>query len=106
MAQVEVVFNYEEIQGMLHDPTFRDELLALVEPNIRAAQAAAPKRTGAGAASIHAEAILDGGEWVVDVSWTRERYYMYFHERGTRYMHARPFLVPAFGDAPIGAGFA
>lgn len=60
----------------------------------RAAQLA-PKRTGAGAASIHAEAEVDGESAVAKVSWAPEFFYLYFHEMGTSKMSARPFLRPA-----------
>ena len=60
-----------------------------------AAAATAPHRTGAGAASIHAETVLAAGGWQVHVGWDQLHDYMRFHERGTRYMPAEPFLVPA-----------
>jgi HK97 gp10 family phage protein len=56
----------------------------------RAAQAA-PKRTGEGAASIHAEEV--DGE--VRVGWDRDHFYMLFAEVGTSKHAARPFLRPA-----------
>lgn len=71
-------------------------MLESVRPRVRLAQALAPKRTGQGAASIHPEAVLDGDEWEIKVSWTQDHYYMRFHEEGDRYMPPHPFLVPAF----------
>ena len=73
---------------------------ALVEaagPGVRQAKGQAPHRTGAGAASIGVEAVLDGPEWTAHASWDQLHHYMIFSERGTRFMPARPFLVPAFG---------
>lgn len=67
-------------------------LMELAQPVVRGAQAMAPKRTGLGAASIHAEF---GEQSSVDISWSRERYYMKFHELGSVHLPARPFLVPA-----------
>lgn len=67
------------------------DLMERAIPVVHGAQAAAPKLTGAGAASIQAEM----GEGEVAISWSRERYYMKFHELGTQYLPARPFLVPA-----------
>jgi HK97 gp10 family phage protein len=66
-----------------------------------AAQAAAdaPHRTGAGAASIDSQTRLTPHGWEARVSWTRRHYYMYFHERGTVRMPARPFLRPAIDKA-------
>jgi HK97 gp10 family phage protein len=57
---------------------------------VRAASAA-PKDTGAGAASIHPEVV--NGE--VRVSCTPERFYMFFPEVGTSRMPARSFLRSA-----------
>ena len=74
----------------------RAELLAAAAPGVARARAGAPHATGAGAASIHPEPVLDGAQWTVRVSWTRQRYYMRFHETGTVTLPARPFLVPAF----------
>lgn len=61
-----------------------------------AARDAAPKATGAGAASIHAEpARLRNGVYNVRVGWDEDHFYMGFHELGTSRMSARPFLRPA-----------
>lgn len=77
-------------------PEVRDLVMAAADREaVPRAQAAAPKLSGAGAASIHAEAVLDGPEWTARISWERHRYYMDFHERGTRYLDPRPFLVPS-----------
>jgi len=94
MSRIE--WNQDGIPAILRDPSMRDELLNAAEPRIELARAAAPKRTGLGAASIHAEAVLDGQEWEADVSWTQEHYYMKFQEEGWRYRGPHPFLAPAF----------
>jgi HK97 gp10 family phage protein len=52
---------------------------------------AAPKRTGAGAASIHAEVVDDE----VRVGPDAEHWYLIFSEVGTSRAPARPFLRPA-----------
>ena len=84
------------LRGILNDQSMRLVLLEEADPVVARAQRDAPKRTGRGAASIRAEAVLDGREWVVYVSWSQDRYYMYFQERGTsRGIEARPFLVPS-----------
>lgn len=71
-------------------------LQEIAEPDVEFAQQLAPKRTGAGARSIHVEAVLDGDMWEARASWDQEHYYMRFHEMGTRKMGAHPFLRPAF----------
>lgn len=55
-------------------------------------QLAAPKDTGKGAASIHAELIIDKAEW--RVGWDPQHFYLGFHELGTVDMPARPFVRP------------
>lgn len=65
----------------------------VAERIVRGAQVRAPKDTGAGAASIHAERRRSGHGWVV--GWDPEHDYMRFHEFGTEDMPARPFLRPA-----------
>lgn len=55
----------------------------------------APKRTGAGAASIHQETSVDEQSAVSRISWDDKHFYLYFHELGTSRMPARPFLRPA-----------
>lgn len=94
MADFEI--NQAGIAELMSSIGMRNALLEAVVPHIALAKQLAPKRTGRGAASIHSEAELVDGEWNVDVSWSRERYYMYFQERGTRYMRPHSFLVPAF----------
>lgn len=56
------------------------------------ARALAPKRTGKGAASIHAERT---GPAEFKVSWDQEHFYMQFAELGTEKEAPRPFLRPA-----------
>jgi HK97 gp10 family phage protein len=59
----------------------------------------APHRSGAGARSIHAVTELGPNGWEVRIGWSRPSYYLGFHETGTVYMPARPFLVPALDRA-------
>ncbi|MBM0257053.1 HK97-gp10 family putative phage morphogenesis protein [Micromonospora sp. 4G55] len=79
----------------------RDLLMESGEPIEVAAKAGAPKRTGEGAASIRREPVLDVATWAVRISWDRAHYYLYFHDRGTERLPARPFLEPAL-EAAIG----
>lgn len=53
----------------------------------------APKATGAGARSIHAEP--DPDEPGFRVSWDRDHFYMAFAELGTERQAATPFARPA-----------
>jgi HK97 gp10 family phage protein len=88
-----MVIDSSQIHAIVADPAVRDELLRVGEDVARESAIRAPKRTGAGAASIRPEAVLDGDSWEVQVSWDREHYYMYFHQVGTRYMPPHPFMA-------------
>jgi len=60
------------------------------------AYSAAPKDTGAGAASLAVEGDQEpGGVIVYRVSWAKEKFYMAFAELGTVHETPRPFLRPA-----------
>lgn len=77
------------------DPILAQNILEQVEPVVVEAKTNAPKRTGRGAASIRAEFVRDQDENHVRIGWDVDHYYLKFHERGTKYLDARPFLVPA-----------
>ena len=96
MPDVRVVLDEAAIRALARDPAMGPLLLEAAAPDLARARGQAPKATGAGAASIHAESVLDGQEWTAHASWDQLHRYMKFHELGTRYMPARPFLVPAF----------
>lgn len=95
MAKAKVRLNQAAIQQLAAHPEIRDAILSGARPVVMAARAGAPKATGEGAASIDAEVGLLDGQWVAHISWARDRYYMAFHEFGTKKMDARPFLRPA-----------
>lgn len=59
------------------------------------ARIAAPKLTGAGAASISHEVVTDENGSAVRVSWDKKHWYMKFAELGTSHENPRPFLRPA-----------
>lgn len=106
-----VVTDDSEIENLKRDSKVGRLLWDAAQPVVREAQRRAPHRTGRGAAGIHAEMSMDmmtavegaangginfaqGAELTAHISWQREEFYMYFHERGTEHMRARPFLVP------------
>lgn len=72
-----------------------ETLMDAGEQVARYAQLGAPKRTGAGAASIGAVPGEDRRGAYVDVSWDDAHFYMIFAEDGTKYRSATPFLRPA-----------
>lgn len=61
----------------------------------RTARGFAPKDTGAGAASIRTETVLEDGEWTARVSWDRAHWYMKFTDLGTKFIPAQHFLERA-----------
>lgn len=92
---VDIVWNPVEFAKLHYDPLLLAQVQHDADPVVAGARADAPKATGAGAASIRSEVDFSHLEPAVAISWDRDHYYMFFHERGTRYMPARPFLVPA-----------
>jgi HK97 gp10 family phage protein len=99
-ANVEVVVDDRAIHELVVGREVRDMIRDRAVPVERAAKAAAPRRSGWGAHSIHTELVLDGDDWEADISWSwPDAYYMYWHERGSRQMPARPFLEPALKAA-------
>lgn len=92
---VTIVWNLAALAALRYDPVLLNEIVDMTKPVVAGARADAPKRTGAGARSIRSEFELDGTEPTVRISWDQDHYYLRFHELGTRYLPARPFLVPA-----------
>jgi HK97 gp10 family phage protein len=80
------------------------DLLASVDPVVAAAKEHAWRRTGEGAASIHAELDdpVENEIARVVIGPTKKHWYMRFQEIGTRFKAAVPFLRPAL-DEHLGA---
>jgi HK97 gp10 family phage protein len=76
---------------VLHNPLVDRAVAETAERVVQRARDGAPKRTGAGAASIHKE--RDGDDY--KVSWDTEHDYMRFLEFGTEYITPHPFLRSA-----------
>lgn len=95
MSRVRFVYNEPELEALLQEPEVLNQMLELVEPVVMTGRMLAPKDTGAGAASIHAESVVDAQGPAADISWDREHYYMIFPHQGTKYMPPRPFLEDA-----------
>lgn len=96
---VRVDVHEDAIERMVVSPDTRVMLLSAAQPVVNAAKSRAPRATGRGAEGIHAEVVLDGHELAALVSWEQEEFYMYWHEKGSRMLPARPFLVPALRAA-------
>lgn len=87
-----VKINARELAKIAHHPQVQERFSRDAEQLARAAAQLAPKDTGEGAASIHAEEQPDGS-W--RVSWDRAHDYMRFPEFGTESQAPQPFLRPA-----------
>jgi HK97 gp10 family phage protein len=99
VANVQVTVHDDAIDRLMRSGQVRDMLHDAVDPIVDTARSRAPKDSGAGSRSIHSEMVLHSDEWEALVSWDQHHWYMYFSEKGTRYMPARPFLVPALRAA-------
>lgn len=92
-----IVLDQAAIASLGSGPEVQRVLMGLGQQVASAAASDAPHRSGAGAASIHPQAAGDE----VDVGWDSAHHYMFFHEVGTRFMSARPFLSPALDYAHL-----
>ena len=90
-----VILNQTAIRSLRDDPGVKAGLGRAGDQVADRAASLAPKRTGAGAASISAEMGEDGDGAYDRVTWDAAHYYMFFQEVGTSKMSARPFLRPA-----------
>lgn len=99
-----VSWNWDEsaLDDLLEGPEMEEFLLAIGEEIARRAADLAPKLTGAGAASIHAEVETDEtGHLHIAISWGDMYFYMSFAETGTEHESPRPFLRPALDGFQI-----
>lgn len=91
MALTRLDINQAAVNNLAHDAAVRAELKRDGDEVAARARSLAPKLTGAGARSIHAE--VEGDE--VHVGWDEDHAYMLYPEYGTRSQRAQPFLRPA-----------
>jgi HK97 gp10 family phage protein len=94
-GDVRVVTRPVEIAAFAHADAMRKSMQSVGDGIASDAAAAAPRATGAGAASIHAVTVEDVNGWSVRVGWDPQHWYMAYHELGTEQLPARPFLRPA-----------
>jgi HK97 gp10 family phage protein len=85
----------QAVRNLERHPDVTAALNSLGRQIAQTAAASAPRRTGRGAASIHHELGQDERGPRIRVSWSKDAYYLMFHELGTSEMRARPFLRPA-----------
>jgi hypothetical protein len=100
MGDTRMVLRQRELDAVLTDPWVGDMLLEYGDLVAYDAAGRAPKRTGAGAASIRPELVLDGPEVTAHISWSQDRFYMSFQDLGTGRIAAKHFLEHALEGLP------
>lgn len=93
--EVTVRMDPAQIRAIETDPGTRRDTLAAARGFARHAATLAPKRTGAGAASIGPFPAGDD-QSASDVSWDQQHFYMIFQEDGARDVPGRHFLRTTF----------
>jgi len=94
MTRPRVELNEAGFRDLQRSPALRDQLQQIADRTlVPRSKARAPRATGFGASTIHAEPVFVDGEWTVRVGWSRDAYYLRFHQFGTRHLPARPFLA-------------
>jgi hypothetical protein len=78
MSGDEIVLHEGEILALAREEWFRRCLQGYGTQVVARARATAPRRTGAGAASIHVEPVLGPLGWEARVSWDVAHTYMHF----------------------------
>lgn len=78
MADVTVIVNSAEVKALARAEWMRTELQARSDAVAAQARGRAPRRTGAGAASIHGEVVSAGDGLEGRVSWDSAHAYMRF----------------------------
>lgn len=89
-----VVLDESAIAALATDPGVLRAVGAVADDVAGVIAAAAPKRTGRGAASIHAEPAPNPADGF-RVSWDRDHFYMSFQNNGTTHQRARRFVEEA-----------
>ena len=101
MSDLYIDLDMDAVYDLADDPEAEEMCFDVGEQVAEVAAEFAPKASGAGAASIHAEVGRDGAGVFADVSWDRDHFYMYFAEVGTEHQSATPFLRPALDQARV-----
>jgi hypothetical protein len=90
VSLADVVLDLAAIAAVTREGWLRAGMIDEARPRVERARAAAPRLTGAGAASIHAETVMGPDGWEVRVSWDAAHAYM-------RYQHSHA-IQSAFGE--------
>jgi HK97 gp10 family phage protein len=90
---VRVVLDQAAIDALASDPQVLAAVGEIADAVADRMRERAPKDTGAGAESIHAEPAPDAADGF-RVSWDEDHFYMGFAELGTEHQPATPFARP------------
>lgn len=101
MADYRLVLDAAAVDDLLSDEETLDMLQEVGDTVADLARGKAPKMTGEGAESIHAEVEVDDEGGHADVSWDSDHFYLGFAETGTSHQPATPFLRPALDETTI-----
>lgn len=89
-----VVLDQAAIAALAHDPAVLRAVGNVAEDVAARMRATAPRRTGRGADSIHAEPVPNPADGF-RVSWDRQHFYMSFANDGTAHQRAQRFAEQA-----------
>ena len=92
---VRFVWDDRELAALARSEAMRRHMAGRGGQVTRIARSDAPRRTGAGAASIRGETVLEDAAWEVRVSWDQLHYYMRMQDLGTRHLQGTHFLEHA-----------
>lgn len=91
-----MIVNMGEIMAMTREPWAREDMAIRGESVANRGRALAPRRTGAGAASIIAEPVIAPlVGWTCDIGWDHHHTYMRYTDRGTKYIRAQYYMERA-----------
>lgn len=93
-----VVLHEAAIADLARDPGVLSAVGEVAEQVATRMRATAPRRTGQGAESIHAEPAPNPADGF-RVSWDRDHFYLGFSELGTTHQRPRPFVEQAARSA-------
>ena len=89
---IRVTVDQAALKDLERDPTVLAAVGQVAEAAAKKMRNRAPKRTGAGAESIHVEPDEDNPGF--RIGWDVQHFYMTFDEFGTQKEPARPFMRP------------
>lgn len=95
---VTIVINQAGLRAITHEAWVKEKIMEYGEKVAGDAAGHAPRRTGAGAGSIHAEPVEETTGWTARVSWDEDHYYMRFQDEGTVHINAQHFLELGLRD--------